>query len=130
MTSHLDFLMRAILAELELLSTVAASGNEAKGKGGKPETRPPTGGDSPVLSLRRKYDQAKDDDERRAVIESALELLREGRYSKRVGSADMGTREGRLRVGRDPRPAGLLAYIYGYSVRHIHRLRKEARGRG
>lgn len=122
--------MRAVLAELELLSTVAATTPEAKGKGGKPEDRPPTWGDAPAPRLRRKYDRATDDEARRTVIAEGLEELRQARYSKRTGAADMGTLEGRLRVGRDPRPAGLLAYIYGYSVRHIHRLRQEARKRG
>lgn len=122
--------MRAVLAELELLSTVASTDHEANGKGGKPEARPPTWGDSPPLRLRRKYDHAKDDPSRRVVITEALEELREGRYSKRSSSeADLGTLEGRLRVGRDARPASVLAYVYGYSVRHIHRLRAEARKR-
>lgn len=75
---------------------------------------------------RRRYAGCNTDNERRMVIGTALDELRDIRYAKRP-KVDASTREGRLAIGRDKRPASVVAYVYGYTVRHIHNLRRAAR---
>ena len=60
------------------------------------------------------------------MIAEALDELRSIRYSRKP-TVDRETLEGRLTIGRDPRPAHVVAYVYGFSVRHVHRLRADAK---
>lgn len=89
--------------------------------------RAPTGdGDPPHEFFRRRYAGCRTDTQRRRVVEDALAELRAIRYALRP-KVNRDTLEGRLEIGRDPRPAGVVAYVYGFSERHIHRLRAQAR---
>jgi hypothetical protein len=71
------------------------------------------------------YARATSDAYRRKIVGDALNELRSIRYAKKGGHRD--TREGRLLVGRDPRPIGTVAYVFGYTKRHVYRLRAEAK---
>lgn len=127
-TSSLDNIARSTITALELASTVSAPTAGPRVHVGKPEARLPGHIVAPHLHYSTRYDGCRTDEQRRSVISDALTELREIRYSRRP-TVDCQTLEGRLTVGRDPRPVSLLAYIYGYSERHIHRLRAEARKR-
>lgn len=130
-SAFLDFIMRAVLAELEIVSTVAASNPGKGGKGSKPEAREPAWGDAPVPRLRRKYAACDTEERKRAVIDEALETLREIRFSKGSASIlDLGTKDGRRKLLKDDRPVSVLARAYGYSEGHIYHLLRLARRDG
>lgn len=125
--SRFDGLMHVILVQLELASTEPASRmNPDPVHGSVAAVGAPQPIDAPHLRLRARYERATDDAERRDAIIAALAELRNLRYSRRP-NVDLDTRDGRLAVGRDPRPVSVLTHVYGYSERHIYRLRKEAR---
>lgn len=122
---QLDKLMRAVLLEISIVSVTPAAGQE-RTSAGKPGSKLLIGVDAPHLHLARQYRRATTLKDKRDLITAALECLRELRYSRRP-PVDCQTRDGRLTVGRDPRPARIVAYVYGYSLRHIYRLRAEAK---
>lgn len=124
-----DRLMNHILAELELASTAKAATLEARTSQGKPSGNEPKSGGAPHRYYRWLYfTNAKTDEDRRKALEAALQELRHIRFSRRP-KVDMETAEGRLQIGRDPRPASVVAHVYGYSIRHVRRLRALARSR-
>lgn len=131
-TIDLDKIMRSVLARIELVSVVPAAQVKAAAlevtivNGNPVASSPPPYVDATHLFLARRYAGCRTDDHKRAVIRDALAELRALRYSRHV-DVDRETQDGRLQIGRDPRPVGTLAYVYGYSERHIHRLRAEAR---
>lgn len=133
--TFLDHLFANVLVRIELASGVKAVRYSAGemgttitiGKSGEGNEPPPS--DAPHLSLQRRYVGCHDDVQRRAVIRDALEELRSIRYSRRP-MVDRETVEGRLMIGRDPRPATTVAYIYGYSRQHVYKLRAEAKRLG
>ena len=121
----LDSLANAVFTQLELASSVKAQSLEPMIRHGKSE-----GGSVPKVSAsfrryRWAYRRAKTHEERRRLVREAEDELREIRYSRRP-DIDTGTREGRLLIGRDQRPVRIVAKVYGYSERHVHRLRAEA----
>ena len=130
--TFLDHLFANVLVRIELASGVKAVRYSAGemgttitiGKSGEGNEPPPS--DAPHLSFQRRYAGCTDDVQRRAVIRDALEELRSLRYSRKP-MVDRDTVEGRLMIGRDPRPVRVVSYVYGYSERHVHRLRAEAR---
>jgi hypothetical protein len=127
MARALDHLMNEVLIKLEVASSVQGTNFESEPTShGKPEDREPRWEFAPHVHFRARYRSASTDEQRREVIGGALEELRELRYSKQP-KIDTQTKEGRLKIGTDPRPVSVLAYVYGYSERHIHRLRAEAR---
>ena len=121
-----DRLMHAVLTKLELASTAKAQTLEARTTQGKRSTSEPRHAGAPHRYFRWLYRSAKTDEEQREAIRKALAELRHLRYGRRP-KVDMETREGRLEIGRDPRPASVVAYVYGYHVRHVRRLRALAR---
>lgn len=123
--SDLDAAMRKVRTELELVSTVPAASGEYTTRG-KAGSRLLLGVDAPHLEFVRAYGRARSDSERAEVIAAGEEEYRSLRFSRRP-VVDCQTLEGRLLVGRDPRPVGDVAFVYGYSVRHVHRLRAFAR---
>lgn len=131
MSPHLDFLMRAVLGRLEVISTVAASKPDKKGKGSKPEAQPPPWGEAPADWLRRKYERCQSDDDRRNVITEALDTLRSLRFSRAApGAIDLTTKEGKERIAKDPRPVRLIAHAYGYTEGHIYHIKRQAKKNG
>lgn len=131
-TIDLDHLMRSVLARIELSSVVSAAAIQSADlevtivNGNLVASSAPPYVDATHLFFARRYANCRTDDHRRAVIADAMAELRSIRYSRQP-NVDRQTVEGRLKIGRDPRPVGTLAYVYGYSERHIHRLRAEAR---
>ena len=127
--TFLDYAFNAIATRLELASGVPAAttdaqiitGTESKG------SEPPYS-DAPHLHFRARYAGCRTDTQRRDVINDALSELRALRYAQSP-SVDRDTIEGRMMIGRDPRPARTVAYVYGYSIRHIYNLRAEAKRR-
>lgn len=127
----LDRLMHRVLVALNMASGVPSSMGWAHASAttrvssSRSEAVPPRG---PVVSdaerLARRYRGARDDATRRIVIQDALDELRSVRYSRR-GKNDA-LKEARLEIGRDKRPASVVAYVYGYHRSHIYRLRAEA----
>ena len=128
----LDVLFANVLVQIELASGVGASRSAAgdlqttitTGKTDSGNAPPPS--DAPHLHYARRYAGCRTDDHRRAVISDALEELKSLRYSRKP-AVDRETLEGRLMIGRDPRPARVVAYVYGFSERHVYRLRAEAK---
>lgn len=120
-----DRLMHAVLVQLELASSASAAQLERTAHG-KPGSIEPKWGEAPARRFRWQYRHADDDADRDEIIAKALAELRRIRYAQRP-KVDMETREGRLQIGRDPRPASVVAYVYGYSIRHVRRLRALAR---
>lgn len=133
----LDALAQAILLELALCSDVASSGkwmreDAAPGAPSDPD-RPPPGvvltvkGSPPSLAAHylSRYVGCRNDEQRRAVLWDAISELRKIRYAA-MPKVDLGTLEGRLALGRDTRPIGILVDRTGYSRQHIWRLRVAA----
>lgn len=126
MSAFHDHLADRVYLALELVSDVAAASlgqHVSAGKPGHKILTMPT--EPPHLRFRRRYDGCHTDTSRRAVIQDGLAELRELRYSRKP-SVDCQTLEGRLTVGRDTRPAHVVAHQYGYSLGHVYRLRTEA----
>jgi hypothetical protein len=122
---RLDGLFNAILTRLELISGTSAKAmgdytTHAKAAGNSPPRV-----DTAHALLLRRFEGCNTDDERRLVIQAALEELRSARYARRRG--DRGTKQGRLEVGADPRPMSIVTMVYGYSERHVRRCRQEWR---
>lgn len=124
-TTTLDFVMQQVLWRIACASTVAAAAGEPT-KSGKPESKAPPPASTPVFGLAYAYRQARTDADRRTAVEKAIQELCSLRYSRKA-AVDCQTKEGRLAVGRDRRPTRIVAYAYGYSERHVKRLRAEAR---
>lgn len=125
--ADLDKLMAAVLVRLELAShTAAQTLDSAKVSHGKPGGNEPPRVSAPHLHYERRWNNCRDVERRKALIVEALNELRSIRYSRKP-TVDRETREGKLIIGRDPRPANTVAYVYGFSVRHVHRLRAYAR---
>lgn len=130
--TFLDHLFANVLVRIELASGVKAVRYSAGemgttisiGRNGEGNEPPPS--DAPHLSFQRRYAGCADDVQRRAVIRDALEELRSIRYSRKP-MVDRDTVEGRLMIGRDPRPVMTVAYVYGLSRTTIYRLRAHAR---
>ena len=127
MRPPLDLIMEAVLRELALTSVISAASTR-DGARGKPDSVLFNGVYAPHLRHLRHYNRCRTDAQRRECIAEALQELREIRYSRKP-KVDCSTLEGRMEVGRDPRPASLVAYVYGYTVRHVRRLRAEAKAR-
>lgn len=119
--------MTAVLLALEQISVAPAGsigysspGEDEDGGGGPPWHF------APHVHFRRRYESCTTDAGRREVLEEALEEIRRIRYARRP-KIDAGTLEGRLTIGRDTRPARIVATVYGYSIQHVYRLRQQAR---
>jgi hypothetical protein len=124
---YLDGLASAIYTALELVSDVAAASLGQHVSSGKPGHKMlALVGEPPHLHFRRRYDGCHTDESRRAVITDGLNEIKTIRYARKP-SVDCQTLEGRLTVGRDTRPAAVVAHAFGYSLAHIYRLREEAR---
>jgi hypothetical protein len=131
--SRFDALFARVVAQLEVTSNAASAlgftrPSAVEQLANRPDPRrAPTGdADPPHEFFKRRYAGCRTDKQRRSVIEDALAELRAIHYARRP-KVDRNTLEGRLEIGRDPRPAGVVAYVYGFSERHIHRLRAQAR---
>jgi hypothetical protein len=121
----LDQLMVVALTALELAShTAAASSDSGRIKHGKPGGNQPPYVSAPHLALRARYRRARTNQEREALLEEARAELRSIRYARRAPAH--ATKEHRLMIGTDPRPADDVAYVWGCSTGHVYRCRKEA----
>lgn len=131
-TETLDLLMQRILIELQLASTVTSSmgftrtASPERTRHQHPDSkRPPGPQRTDAEHFDRRYRHARTDLQRRIIIREALDELRSIRYGRHAKSDS--TLEARLEIGRDTRPASIVAYVYGYSRQHIYRLRAAAR---
>lgn len=123
----LDLQAQRVYTTLEMMSQVKAANLGQHVHQGKPgstelalDERPPHD------TFRRRYDNCRTDSQRQTAVEEAHVQIKDARYSRHP-TVDCQTLEGRLIVGRDTRPAEVVAHAYGYSVRHIHNLRAQAR---
>lgn len=80
---------------------------------------------SPAEKFKARYQGCRTDNHRREAIRDAAAELRAIRYSRKP-DVDCQTLEGRLTVGRDTRPAHVVAHSYSYSIKHVYNLRKLA----
>lgn len=123
----LDRVADRVILTLELMSDVSAASLGQHVAQGKASDRILSlVGEPAHLRLRRRYQGCRTDEQRELVIRDGLTEIKAARYARRA-TVDCQTLEGRLMVGRDTRPAHIVAYNFGYTVRHIHRMRDEAR---
>lgn len=125
LVNKLDAIMSSVLAQLELASHASAASTEGRVSHGKPGGNQPPPVSAPHLHYERVYREARTDDQRRVLIECALEELRDIRYAKR--KAVVATRELRIRIGLDPAAVSIVAHRYSCSKRHVYRCRDEVR---
>jgi len=113
--------------QLALLSNVSAASLGEHIHQGKPGSKTlRLAGEPPHLEFARRYNGCHTDRSRQEVIDWGNEQLIQTAYSKRR-NIDLDTQEGRLMVGRDPRPVSIKAEVYGYSRQHIWRLEAKAK---
>lgn len=123
----LPHLAQLVYNALELVSDVGAASLGQHVSSGKPGHKIlALVGEPPHLQFRRRWDGCRTDRSRREVITDGLTELRELRYARKP-NIDCQTLDGRLAVGRDTRPARIVAHAFGYSLGHVYRLREEAR---
>jgi hypothetical protein len=123
---NLEKLMQAVLTQLELASHVSSTRFDTPNiHHGKASAVAPPRVDAPHILLRARFDGCRTDSQRQAVISDAERELSEIRFSKRAPAH--ATKEHRLMIGTDPRPAKDAARIWSCSVEHVYRCRKEAK---
>lgn len=123
----LDRVARRVRLALELVSDTSAASLGQHVKSGRPEDKTLHLVEQPPhIWFWRRYTHSHTEQTKRLVITEGLNELRALRYAKHP-SVDCQTLDGRLTVGRDTRPAHIVAHAYGYTTRHVHRLRAEAR---
>lgn len=125
-TQALDARMQRVLQQIVLTAGDVSSGLKIQSGRTAPGSRLLTASERPPAEqLAREYAYCHNDAERLEAIEGAEAVLRH--YTHSSGhTPDSETPDGRLRIGRDTRPIEIVAHAYGYSVKHVYKLRKEA----
>lgn len=123
----LDWLATRILLDLEMLSDVGAASLGQHVKAGKPGHKILSMvAEAPHLMFGRRYIGCHTDESRRAVIRDGIAEIKAARYS-RSPTLDLQTLDGQRQVGRDTRPAWIVAYEYGVDQRTVYRWRAAAK---
>lgn len=118
---------RRILAQLSVTAEARAARLDAAPIAHhKPGHRPPPwNGPSSYDHHARRIRHARTQAQLEAAIEDAEAELDAIRYARR--RADTTTIDGRALIAFDPRPAHIVAYVFGVPVRHVYTLRNQLR---
>jgi len=118
---------RRILAQLSVTAEARAARLDAAPIAHhKPGHRPPPwNGPSSYDHHARRIRHARTPAQLQAAIEDAEAELDAIRYARR--RADTTTIDGRALIAFDPRPAHIVAYVFGVPVRHVYTLRNQLR---
>ena len=118
---------RRILAQLSVTAEARAARLDAAPIAHhKPGHRPPPRhGPSSYDHHARRIQAARTPAQLQAAIEAAEAELDAIRYARR--RADTTTIDGRALIAFDPRPAHIVAYVFGVPVRHVYTLRNQLR---
>lgn len=123
---ELEARMRLTLLKLSVISEASGVRLGDVIHGGTPD-RSPRGPHSSIAEYhRRVWRRAHSHEARCEALRGAQSAYIRARYAPRRSNVP-GTLEWRLAIARDPRPAPVVAEVYGVSLRHVYNLRKLSR---
>lgn len=121
--AELDDEMAQLLAKLSVLSEVAGRSYDSVHVHGGERSGAPSGpSESLYDTFHRRYSSARSETAKSEVIEAAEQALTQAQLSPRRHLV-ANTLEWRVAIATDPRSAGVVAWIFGCTERHVYRLR-------
>jgi hypothetical protein len=118
--------MRQVLAEMSVISDVAAVQYGDGSHGGTPDRSPRGPGETMGDAFWRRFCSAPGPVSRRAVLDDAVHALALAR-KRPPGPVEVGSDEWRLLVALDQRHVLVVAKEFGLSARQVFRIRAMAR---
>lgn len=118
-----DARMRQVLVEMGVISEASSTRLGDVVHGGEPDRSPKGPRVSMAAFHARAYRRARGPLAKAEALDVAEKALTNARYApKRTNIA--GTLEWRLAIGDDPRPAKVVAEVYGVAIEHVYYCRK------
>lgn len=128
-TVDVESSMRRVLMEMTVLSEASGAKLGDVVHGGEPNNAPKGPRSSMADYYGRRWRRARGALSRAEVLAEAQDALINAKYAP-MRSMLVGTLEWRLAIARDPRPARIVANVYGVSMTHVYYLRKTSRPQG
>lgn len=114
--------MQLALMRLSLISDAATTKLGDRVHGGEANRAPKGPRSSMAEYHRRQWRRARSHEARCEALREAEKALINARHAPRRSHVK-GTLEWRLAIARDPRPAPVVAEVYGVSRQHVYRIR-------
>lgn len=116
-------LFEEAILSLMLMSKAKAIRLESESARAKPGTTAPPPSSGPEDALQDQWERCLNNRQRLVVLKRAQKAVQRARYGGTKSERFAGTLDWKIAVARDPRPAPVIANVYGISPSYVRTLR-------